>query len=190
MKIETREDKALVTTPYSAEFVKKIKSIGGARWNAKAKAWEIPAGSVDTARAFMMEVYGESDISTATAKVDVRIEAMERLIGYREAYSIMGRTIAQAWGRDSGARIGDGVDFLNDSPESGGSAKNWTTEIPKGSIFVVHGVPEAIAQTFISGEHPDMKAEIATDLKTNKKALEEERERILKRLAEIEALLK
>ena len=190
MKIEKREDKALVTTPYSADFVKKIKSIGGARWNAKAKAWEIPADSVDTARAFMMEVYGESDISTAAAKVDVKIEAIDCLTGYREAYSIMGRTIAQAWGRDSGARIGDGIDFLKGAPESGGSAKNWTTEIPKGSVFVVHKVPESIAQTFISEEHPDIKAEIVTAPKVDKKALEEERERLLKRLAEIEALLK
>ena len=190
MKIEIMGDTALVTTPYSAEFVKKIKSIGGARWDGEKKAWKIPSASVDTARAFMMEIYGESDVSEAIKKVDVKIEALETLRSYRGAYSAMGRTIAQAWGRNSGAKIGEGVDFLVGSPKSSGSVKNWNTEISGDSVFVVHNVPEKIAQAFIATKHPDIKAEIMSPIiKVDRKELEAERERLLRRIDEINEIL-
>ena len=188
MKIEVIGDCAFVKTPYSADFVKKIKSIGGARWEPEQKAWKIPAASVDTARKFMVEIYGESDVSVPTSKVDVKIEALEELYGYREAFSVMGRTIAQAWGRYSGVKIGEGVDFLTDFPKSGGSVKNWKTVIPEGAVFVVHGVPEEIAKKFISEEHSDIKAEIFYN-KIDKRALESEREQLLRRISEIDLIL-
>lgn len=189
MKIEIRGERALVSTPYSADFVKKIKRIGGARWNAAEKAWEIPVESVDAVRGFMREVYGETDISSPAFKVDVKAVATEHLAGYREEFSLMGRTVAQAWGRDSGAKIGEGVDFFKGSPRSGGSAKNWETQIPKGAVFVIHNVAEEIARKFVSEEHWGMKAEIVTTPKIDRKALEEERKRLLLRIDEIDKIL-
>lgn len=189
MKIEIRGERALVSTPYSADFVKKIKRIGGARWNAAEKAWEIPVESVDAARGFMREVYGETDISSPAVKVDVKIETTEHLAGHCEGFSLMGRTVAQAWGRDSGAKIGEGVDFLKKSPCSGGSAKNWETQIPKGAVFVIHNVAQEIAQKFVSEDHWGMKVEIVTAPKIDRKALEGERKRLLARIEEINRIL-
>lgn len=189
MRIKIVEDKAFVFTPYSTDFVTKIKAIGGAKWDAGSKAWEIPSSSIESVREFMMEVYGETDISPSSPKVDVKIEAIRLLLKFRGEYSIMGRTIARAWGRDSGAKVGDGVDFLVGSPESGGSVKNWTTEIPVGSVFVIHGVAESVVERFLRENHPDMKIEILQSSTINRKALEEERKRLIKRIEEINSIL-
>ena len=52
----TDEGRALVKTPYNSEYVSLIKRIGGPRWNASAKAWDIPESEIDTAREYMLEV--------------------------------------------------------------------------------------------------------------------------------------
>ena len=189
MKIEINNEKALVFTPYSPDFVKKIKSIGGARWKASVKAWEIPAASVETARHIMMEVYGETDQSAAIEKVDVQITALDDILEYNGSVALMGRSICTAWGRDSGARVSEGVDFIEGEPESGGSAKNWCSVVPEGCVFIVRDVVKSIAEEFIKADHEDLTAKIIANKTPNKKALEEEKAKLLERIAEIDRLL-
>ena len=62
IKIEVKENKAYIYTPYNPEFVRKIKQIGGARWNSSEKAWTVPEDMVEPVREIMMEVYGETDV--------------------------------------------------------------------------------------------------------------------------------
>ena len=58
MKIEVMNGKANVYTPYNPDFVKKVKGIGGAKWNGSEKCWEIPETAIEAARAIMCEVFG------------------------------------------------------------------------------------------------------------------------------------
>lgn len=184
MKIEINGSKALVYTPYNKEFVSQIKGIGNARWDSAKRAWSVPAECVDQVREIMEAVYGESDIS-GCRKVSVRLTFAKRIYGYCEPVTILGKTIAKAWGRDSGARPGDDVVFVSGKPESGGSAKNWTSVVPEGSVVVLHNVPEVkLSEDLPSGVEMEI-----IESGANRAALEAEKARLLARIAEIDNLL-
>lgn len=152
MKIEIVDTKAYIYTPYNAEFVKAIKGIGGARWNRDKSAWAIPADCADQAREIMRRVYGEDDRPDCGERVDVRLTFDSSVSEWQSAVTIYGKTISRAYGRDSGARCGDDVAFVEGQPESGGSVKNWTSVVPQGSIVVLHNVPTAmLAQPLPAG---------------------------------------
>ena len=188
MEIKIKDQAALVYTPYNADFVKKIKAIGGARWDGESKAWKVPANTVAEVRAIMMDVYGETDEPVECEKVNVRLTFESSIHGWHAPVTILGKTIASAWGRDSGARVGDDVSFVEGNPTSGGSVKNWTTVIPEGSICVLHDVPKAMVKDEnvpdgVRYEIEDRSAEV------QRNALIQERERLLRRIAEIDAQL-
>lgn len=182
MKIDVKDDKAFVFTPYNPQFVKEVKRIGGARWMSIDKCWRVPADAVDAVREIMMDVYGESDLPCAE-KVTVEIELEEGELEYRGPIVIFGKVIASAFGRDSGAKVGEDVVFVKGEPTSGGSMKNWTTVIPGGSVIRIRNVP-------VTALNDDYPYDVIDDVKIDRAALEAERERLLKRLAEIEELLK
>lgn len=138
------DDKIEVRTPYNPQFVSKIKT-AGARWNAIDKAWTMHAANIDVAREILRAVYGRDDMPAADEKlVRVRVTALQNISADRGPIVLLGRIIASARGRDSGARVGEGVAFIDGKPQSGGSVKNWTTEIPEGSVFVVADVPTTL----------------------------------------------
>ena len=93
MKIKISEGKANIFTPYNAEFVKRIKSIGGAKWNAGDKCWTVPAEAVDAARDIMMDVYGETDIPDGSEKMKLRITALVDIEELRAPVSYFGKNL-------------------------------------------------------------------------------------------------
>lgn len=189
MKITISEDIALVYTPYNADFVSRIKSsVGGAKWDGTKKAWKVPATAVDAVRDIMREIYGETDEPESTDKVNVRLTFTKECSPLCAPVTMLGKTIASAFGRDSGAKVGDGVTFLEGSPRSGGSVKNWHTVVPEGCVVLLYDVPRSIVTAdrlpdCVSFEIEERRPEI------ERKDLLEERERLMKRIAEIDALL-
>lgn len=140
--IEAEEKYAYLYTPYNAEFVKEIKRIGGAKWSSR-KAWRIPIDCIEEARAIIKEVYGYNDQESAKMlKVRVVIDGDYCIRNGRGPITMFGKTIASAFGRDSGAKIGDEVSFIEGMPDSGGSMKNWKTVINGPAVFTVRNVPE------------------------------------------------
>lgn len=192
MKIEIRNNDAYIFTPYNPEFVSKIKkNVGGAYWDSCAKAWVVPAPAVDNARKIMMDVYGETDLPETSGRLTLSVTATRELSKYCGPIVLFGKIIASAHGRDSGAYPGEDVCFILGDPDSGGSSKNWKTVIPKGSEFRIFNVPRSMYEKYIetSEEYPDIEVEnITCDIDV--KALKEEREKLLKRLEEIDDLLK
>ena len=182
MKIEIRENTAYVYTPYNPSFVKKIKTIGGAKWDSSERCWKIPAPAVDAAREIMMDVYGETDLPDDVEKVTVRVSFPDGYAECRAPIVVFGRIIASAYGRDTGAKVGDGVVFIKGAPKSGGSRNNWDTIIPDGSVAEIRNVP-------VTALNNSFDYEIVEEKKIDREALEAEKAKLLKRLAEIEALL-
>ena len=183
MKIIVENNKARVYTPYNQEFVKAIKNIGQAKW--QDRAWVVPANMVDAVRAIMMDIYGETDISTS-AKVDVKLTFAEDVDEYQGAVTIFGKTIARAYGRDKKVDVGDDVAFIKGAPQATGSVKNWYTRVPEESVCIVSNVPE----TMLNEELPEGVTAEVLKKTVDRKALEEEKERLLARIAEIDSLLK
>lgn len=186
IKINTIDDRAYLETPYNANFVAAIKRIGGAQWDRDRRAWCIPADAIDQAREIMRRVYGADDRPSAEPSVSVRLTFDREVSEWRAPVTIMGKSIASAFGRDSGARVGDDVAFVAGNPESGGSVKNWLSVVPAGCVVVLHNVPRAALQMELPA---GVKAEVLEEKMPDRAALEAERERLLARLAEIDHLL-
>ena len=61
IKVTIKDGKAELYTPYNADFVKAIKALGGAKWNASKRCWTISEDMLPQAREIMMDVYGHTD---------------------------------------------------------------------------------------------------------------------------------
>lgn len=185
IRINITENKASVYTPYNREFVTKIKTIGGAKWNGEA--WVIPVNAVDDCRKILKDVYGETDLPDTSEKLTVKVTLHRYLAEEREPIVMFGHTIASAFSRDSGARVESGVRFVSGKPESGGSRKNWETYIPEGCVFIIEGV----SKERFEQEKEKYKAdfEVMENSVIDRASLLEEREKLLARISEIEKLL-
>lgn len=184
MKITIDGDKAYLSTPYNADYVKRIRNVSGAKWDPTRIAWCIDAAAVDDARAIMRDVYGEDD-QTSGKKVKVKLHFSQRTYAYHGSITIYGKTLSRASSRDSGARAGDDVSFVAGSPESGGSRNNWASVVPEGAIVILHNVPESMLDQALP---EGVKMEImGTGI--DRDALTAEKSRLLARIAEIDKLL-
>lgn len=173
-----------IYTPYNKKFVTSIKRIGGAKWNASARAWNIPAVGIEDARSATEECYGEADIPTEQEMVTIRVKFKDEYSELRGGIEAFGKTLARAWGRDSGAKVGDGVVLEAGEITSGGSMQNWKTIAKAGATFRLV-VPENIYNK--EKDEDEWDVEIVEDAKIDKRAaLIAEREKLLARLAEIE----
>lgn len=189
-RIENRGDgKIAIYTPYDKKFVQAIKAIGSARWTGEA--WTVPTDYIDDVRIIMKDIYGRDD-QDAGESVDCEIEFLYDYYERKAAVVMFGKTIARAWGRDSGAKVGDDVMLVDGSIGSGGSRANWETCVYKGAKFIVKNVPKARFEK----EKSDYQEEYGIDTKItiisekiDKDALLEEKARLERRLAEIEKML-
>ena len=185
MKITIENERARIYTPYNAEFVSRIKNIGGRKWNASEKCWEVPKTEVNTVREYMLEIFGETDLGTGE-RVTVKVTFNDDAVATCGSIVLFGKTVARATGRDSGARNGDDATLVFGKIGSGGSARYWTTEIDEGAVIKLRNVPKAALD--IDTEY-DVTVEILEEAEIDRNALIEERERLLARLEEINKLL-
>lgn len=175
-----------IETPYNPEFVERVKVMGG-RWDREERVWVVDERNTEAVRQAMREVYGRDD--RPTTLVSVRVKTTQSFYALRGPVKLFGRVVASAWGRDSGARIGDNVAFTRGQPESGGSVKNWRTVIPEDCVIVIHDVPKAAVAEELNWNGTYGTYEILEPDTVDRKALEEERAALLARLAEIDDLL-
>ena len=186
MQIKTGNGMAKVITPYNAEFVAKVKGIGGRKWNAAERCWEVPESEIETVRGYMMDIFGETDLPTEGEKVTVKVTFNSDESKRRESITLFGKTLARAWGRDSGAKVGEDVTLISGKVTSGGSVKNWCTEVREGTVLKVRNVPKAALE---QDTDLDVSIEVMETAGIDRAALMEEKEKLLARLAEIENLL-
>lgn len=188
VKVIMNDDHTELYTPYSKDFVKEIKSIGGAKWNPSKSCWTIPTEALDVAKKMMMRIFGE-DGEEKQPTLTIRLTMEESQYSENcSAYTLLGKTIARAFGRDSGAKTGENAIFEEGEPISGGSVKNWYTKVPQGCVIRLSNVSMALWEEFKDSDHAGIKAEVVED-KIDRAALENEKESLLKRLAEIKLLL-
>lgn len=182
--IELAGGKAYVYTPYDPAFVSKIKLLGG-RWNPAEKCWMVSDSAVEDARRVMREVYGRDDQPVAET-VDVQLVFDKDVDELRAPVALLGRIIASASGRDSGASVGTDVLFISGCPTSGGSVKNWRTVVHEGSVVRLPRLPKGAV------ENPDLPDGVRMEVlggETDRAALEAEKAKLLARIAEIDELL-
>lgn len=186
MKIEVEDKKAYVFTPFNQSFVTAMRSMGGS-WDKSRGAWVIDSDFIEAAREKMRQIYGADDrpVKTVTVKITAIKEITQRCGGI----SIFGRPVAHAFGRDSGAKVDDGIAFIKGSPISDGSVKNWHTTIPEGSVFIIKGVPEDAVKNLIEFNGETMNFDVLHEDRKGKDELLQEKENLLKRIREIDFAL-
>ena len=188
IQVEVKNGKAYIASPYNVEFVRRIKLSGG-KWSAASKRWYVPEPALPAVRTMMAEVYGETDDGPASEYVTLVVKWLEDDWVVGGPVTLAGRVIASAWGRDSGAKPGTNVSFIAGSPASGGSAKNWETKVPEGSIVEIYYVPLSKAQEIVNNHPRWLEVRIEGTPVVDKNALKAEREQLVQRIAEIDALL-
>lgn len=151
-----------VKTPYNKDFVNKARNLKG-EWEAKEEEWVFDDSIEEYVKNALIKCYGttgEEPVKTCSLLVK---EVEEDVYG--GPVELFGRRIAKAWGRDSGARLSEGIVWISGSYSSGGSVKNWRTSLNKGT-FIIQNFP--LPRT----EFPDVQEAIAEgwcEIKTEKK---------------------
>jgi len=126
---ETKKEDKIVTLQsycYNDWLVDSCRKLGG-KWDGEASTWVFSP--------LVEQEVDELDRLFNDDIVAIDIEALDDIVSYTAPVTFMGYTIARAFGRSSGAKIGSLVKQLDGKISSGGSAKNWYTQVDKGSRF-------------------------------------------------------
>lgn len=189
--IVTTATEIAVTSPYNPRFAHKARHDLGGRWTGSS--WVFDIRNEQAVRVLVTAEYGWNE-GAELVSLRISFDAGDE----RCCSPIVraGRVIASASGRDSGARLGDGVVLANGSVGSGGSMKNWLTVISEGSVIVVHDIPRKLAEAYVGrtrgyeGERYEIVECAPAKVDAHdKEALRSERMRLATRLAEIDAIL-
>ncbi len=122
-----------VVTPYNQEFVKKCRNLRG-KWDKVKSAWIFDDSIEEYVKQALMDCYGTTG--------EEIVEYCNLLVtdysyfGSKGPVELFGRTIAKAWGRDSGAKLGDDIVWISGTYRSGGSVKNWGTDITDATFEI------------------------------------------------------
>lgn len=180
-------------SPYHPNLPARAKALGG-RFNGEDKSWYFDPRDEERVRTLVRKIFGTDGSSEATDLVTLRVSFPAGWREDRDGVFVAGRCIARAFGRDSGARLGEGVILLAGSIDSGGSRARWKTAVAAGSVFEVRDVPRAAAEAAVAAQSSSIQVEIIEAASTTApaadvEALRAERERLLARIAEIDAIL-
>lgn len=116
----------LRTPFYNQNLVDECHNLGG-KWDTEEKAW-IFSGIVADKVEQLDEKYNSE-------LVNVEIRFKESAGKWHGPVTLAGFKIATAWGRDSGAKLAEGISLLEGAVNSGGSVKNWSTRVEAGTVI-------------------------------------------------------
>lgn len=186
--VERVNGKLHVASPYNVDLPEQAKMLGG-RWIGSKKRWAYRDEAETEVRALYLDVYGDwpGETSESVTLLCLAGDSAEMTC---ESLTLCGRPIARAFGRDSGARVADGVVIVSGNVGSGGSRKNWTTHMDTGSVFKLLDVTQIVAERLIADPEWCEKIEIIEgSVKIDLDALREERARLTERLVEIDNII-
>jgi excisionase family DNA binding protein len=186
--VTTENGKTSVISPYDAEFVAKAKTIGG-RWDGPSKAWTFDARDEQRVRELCREVYGTDGNAVESGDlvtVRVRLADHESASKYDNFAKFAGRRIAHRGGRDEPVRLAANVVLIEGKfPSTGGSMRYPNIDAGDDVIVEVRDIPRAT----LSLEREQDYEIVGETTNVDVDALLAEREALLARLAEIDALL-
>lgn len=136
-----------VFSPYHPTFPANAKRLGG-RWDAGRKVWHFDPRDEQRVRELCRETFGDDGTADKTDLVSVRIKLSEHP-DRRDSdigFTACGREVCRVWGRDSGAKFGDGVVVVAGSVSSGGSRKNPCLSWSADAVIELRDVPRAVAE--------------------------------------------
>lgn len=190
VKTKTEGDKFMISSPYDRDFISEIKKIGG-RWSAPY--WVVDLRQQERAEEILRDVYGEDGSLVSEADlVNIRLTGCAWDTSSRNDEMRLGsRRIVSRYSRDSAVKFGEGVVLIaGDFAASGGSAKNPSVAYEDGDAlaFEVYDVPRKLYDKYKDIDGVSLLAK-EQSVPGERHRLLDEKEKLLKRLAEIEARL-
>jgi hypothetical protein len=184
VQINTANGQLVVRSPYNTYFIERAKRTGGRYQDGD---WVFDARDEERVREICMDAYGNDGVRADTCTVRVEFDRDDD--AHADSIQLAGRPIAKASGRDSGATLSPGVVILEGGFTSGGSRKNWTTQV-KGTrtVVLVRDFPRVKAQLLIDKGEGWIQIEPEAPY-VDRDALKLERERLIARLEQIDAIL-
>ena len=136
--VDETSDEITVRSPFHPLLPKKARLIAG-DWDGNV--WTFDRREEAKVLKLYKDVFG---YEKGGKTVDIRVTLAEG--GYLSAGTtglmLAGRQIGRATGRDTGAKVGEGIIFETGEVTSGGSAKNWTTRTTDGCVFIIRDLYE------------------------------------------------
>lgn len=197
VRIEEIGQKIRVHSPYHPQFPSAARALGG-RWDAEGKTWVFDIRDIDRVRETLRGIYGtDGSAEGATVTLHVNVNVLQRLAMFDSALNqqlrsgslfIAGREIARRPHRDAPVRLGEGVTIISGGfPATGGSVKHPELGPREGTVVEVRDVPVSAASAAVD-QFPAA-VSIVGEQEAHHQALLAEKERLLARLAEIDAEL-
>jgi len=189
IRVITENGKTYLDAPYHPDLPAKGRALGG-KFDARSKCWVFDARDEGRVRELALEVYGDDgspqELVTLRCRADNDTFGLN-VRGRQTSVYVAGRQVARVYGRDSGARLGNGVVVVSGGFRSGGSAKNPTVDWDDDTLFELRDVPRSAAERAVTQapEHVEITASSGVDYE----ALKAERQRLVARIAEIDELL-
>jgi hypothetical protein len=156
----------------------KLKSLG-CKWDGVD--WIAPKLAKDEADAIKNEFYNDMIV------VEIKLHEKEWFKcvkwGYSHVRTVAGYIIASAKGRDSGAVIQDGIAVIEGKFSSGGSQKNYICDHTDSMTIKMEVSKNSL---YLLDEETDRYSYEILSTKKDENALNEEKQKLLKRLSEIE----
>ncbi|HDU8572077.1 hypothetical protein [Vibrio parahaemolyticus] len=133
-----------LTSTYNTYLVDKCRALGG-QWDKSSECW-VFSGLIE-------EKVDELACVFNSHLVPVEVTINDDYDVYEEKGTLccLGYPIARAFGRDSGARVEEGVGVVAGGFTSCGSKKNWVTQAKSGTVFRIE-VAEKVLTHFAEKE--------------------------------------
>lgn len=178
--IKTNKENGIikVTTPYNAEFVRRVKNLHGT-WNDGERAWEVSEDAEQALTNLLNDVFGYSPESDTgeTVIVQYNAEDLRTVDGRRDSITFAGIEIARRRHRDSEVSLHSSTFVVEGAfDRKGGSMGNPRIEECRGVIL----------QTTLPRQAYDSLSE---EIKSKMTVIEQERKDRKKELLEMEAKL-
>ncbi len=184
MKVIIENGIIKVKSEYNRDFIKKAKMIQG-KWDSPY--WTFPEENQKEVRELLLDIYGYcaelADEPVSTVTVEVNLDEFNGYDG--DSIKLDTMTIARRISRDRDVILHDNVMCLSGGfKDSGGSAKNPRPAPISGTVLRVKDLPVGIYERIKDKDGIRVVSSI------DKKALIDERERLISRIRTIDELLK
>lgn len=131
-----------IKTIYNSWLVEECKKLGG-RWDSEEKVWVF--------NSFVKDKVEDLEAIYNSDSINIEIKTLESIYRDKGPLEFLGYPLCYATGRDSGAKLYDGVSLLQGRIYSAGSVKNWGTKCSQGSIFRLT-ISRGVLETFKTDE--------------------------------------
>ncbi|UOG50897.1 hypothetical protein [Leptospira noguchii] len=187
IKTIIKDDQIRVFVDYNTEFIEKAKNLNG-KWEPIEKSWSFKLKDHEELKNVLRNVYGE-DGESLTEFVNIKILAKDNIISYdKGGVTLKGREIARAY--NNTVKLGKTVKMITGSIDYAGNSKHLNTRIEKNSVFIIENFPKLLLDQI--DDRFELLESIPSEEKffyLSKVDLLNEKERLLKRLEELEKLI-